>query len=252
MRRASVHAAIITMLLVSRAMPCAADVIEADAREPPGYRVHFVDRDAIAGRTLVAIGAGIAYAHGDQEPETSYTILDEFPVLGPQRVCAVPSEWVIASPVGALGPRMLRGAPTASGAVVVAPEDVQRVRALFEGDEVACAPLVAPELRDRRDIEAVEEAYRATRVEGQTLELALVEVGYQIHGETTTLAAGPDGSRPPPPARPSAACGCRIGGGSPRTSAMAAMAGIAVLLARRLSGARGAARARDPRRRARG
>lgn len=225
------------------ATPCAADVVDPSEREPPGYRVHFVDRGALAGRTLVAVGAGLTYAHGDHEPGTSYTILDEFAVVGPRRVCAVPSEWVIDSPVGALGPPMLRGARSASGAITTGQEQVQEVLALFDRDEVACAPMVPPQL-DRADIEAVDEAYRATTVQGRTLQVTLVEVGYQIHGETTTIAAGPGGSRPPPPPIRSSSCACRTGRGEPRLALSLGIALALLLGMRRLSGAASDARAR--------
>ncbi len=243
-RRTWLGRALVLALGLGAAVPCAADVIETPEHTPPGYRVRLVDRDALAGRTLVAVGAGITYQHGDREPQTSYTILDEFAVQSPRRICAVPTDMVQASPVGALGPRMLRGARAASGAITEGQDAVREVEALFDRDEVACAPLGLPAI-DRPDVEAVEEAYRATSVEGRALTLVLVEVGYQIHGQTTTLAAGPGGARPPPPPV-HGSCGCRAGRGAASPVALAAWLALALVLVSHRAAARGARAPRRP------
>lgn len=196
-------------LLLAIATPCAADVVPAADQLPPGYRVRLVDRDAIAGRTLVAVDADLHQGHGDVEPQASYVILDDAAVMSPRRICAVPTEWVQASPVGQLGPRMLRGARAASGAISEGMDAVTELHALFDG--VSCAFLSGPD-RDpaHPEVEAVEDTFRAS-LSGETLTLTRTQVSYQIGATSVTLPAAADGSRPPPPSPSHGACGCSAG-----------------------------------------
>ncbi len=212
-----------------------ADAIGPEETFDPGHRVHVVDRTAIEGRALVAVGTQ-AYVHGDHEELSSYAIIDDFPVSDPRRLCAVPSEWVIDSPVGALGPRMLRGARAASGARTEGHDAVHELEALFDQPEVACAaidPITRDDTMRARGVEAVEDTVRPISIDGQTLRLALVDVTYQLGDHSTVTLQAVGGVRPSLPPAPARSCACGVGSGGSGASALVPMLGMLFVLERR-------------------
>lgn len=221
-------------LLLASTSDARADAIGPEESRDPGHRVHVIDRTAIEGRTLVAVGIA-AYVHGDHDALTTYSIVDDFAVSDPRRLCAVPSDWVIDSPVGALGPRMLRGARAASGARTEGADAVREVEALFDQPEVACAAIDAI-TRDatmtERHVDAVEDTVRPVSIDGQTLRIELVEVAYQLGDRTITLAAT-GGVRPPLPPAPARSCACGAAQRETSTGALGVSATIALILSRR-------------------
>ena len=204
---------LVLLFAVSTASRTVADAIPAQAQRPPAHRVVVTDRAVLEGRTLVSVGTN-RFSHGDGEPTSGYALVDDFALQDPARLCAVPSAWVIDSPLGPLGPRMLRGARAASGAVTQGADAVRELEALFESDEVACVGVGQVELdatTRARGVEAVEDTVRVHGAVGRVLQIDLVSVGFQLEDHTTIVVPAPaGGGRPGLRAAPrSSFLGCR-------------------------------------------
>ena len=183
---------------------------------PPAYRVHVIDREAIAGHTLVGLTIEEAPPHGpppsDGPFSVSYAIVDDFAQGGFDRLCAFPSSRIVDSPLGGLGTRMIQGAPAGASAPILERENITRTLAFFDAEDVACATLAEPPIERglrARHVEAVEDTIRPTTVEGRTLHVELVSVAYLVTGQSPlVVSALPGGVRPTvPPASHGCACG---------------------------------------------
>jgi hypothetical protein len=237
MSKARALAALASSVVIAWTAAAAGDAIGPEDRLQPGHRVHVLDRTAIEGRTIIAVGIA-RVTHGDVEPSTQYTIVDDFPVADPRRLCAVPSDWVIDSPVGQLGPRMLRGARAASGAITEGQDAVVELEALFDQPGVACAPVDAiqsDEAMRARHVEAVEDSVRVVSAEGQALHVELVDVSYQLADHSVVTLPATGGARPVLPAATSAGgCACTALARVPGTGALSTALSLIAIVAMRL------------------
>lgn len=195
-------------------------VVAGGARAQPstelGYHLHLVGLEPSMAAVDVwqsdvagdALGAHPALGAG---PYAGYVVLDPHSTEALHRLCVLPASWLLDGPLlGALGPRMVRGASVVSGDHVEGAAAVASLLRVFDAPDVACTdalpplPVMTDELRER-EIAGVEDTLRLT-ANGTALEVAVVETIYRREGGSGLGVPGVAGARGP---IPPSGCGCR-------------------------------------------